>query len=154
LMLLIFSGIIYLFLDSEIQANLFSAHVTYHNMQRMLFPIVLTLELINLVVSTLLLGFFVVLATHKIAGPLYRFKTVMEEIQQGNLAPRAAIRGDDQLQEFSHSIQQMLESLRINCGALKEKCRALEQLQLKGASPQNASKVLQEMQQILEKYRT
>ncbi len=154
LMLLIFSGIIYLFLDSEIQANLFSAHVTYHNMQRMLFPIVLTLGFINLVFSSLLLGIFVVLATHKVAGPLYRFKAVMEEIQQGNLRPHAAIREDDQLQEFSHSIRQMLESLRSDCGALKEKCRDLDQLLTAEAPAKDALQPLREMRQILEKYRT
>jgi methyl-accepting chemotaxis protein len=151
LTMLMFGGITYLFLDSEIQANLFSASVTYRNMREMLFPIILTLSFLNLLISSIILGGFVLYASHKVAGPLYRFKVVVDEIRQGNLKPRASIREDDQLQEFSTAMREMVETLRQDFNGIKQKVSEMEGLLAQGKPGDLAMTKLQEIKKTLDR---
>ncbi len=105
--LAIFGLILYFFFNSEIEANLHSAHVIYNNMKDMLLPIIITLSVLNIVISSIIISGFVFLASFRIAGPLYRFDTAIKEINQGNLKPLLTLREKDELYAFSESLQQM-----------------------------------------------
>lgn len=52
------------------------------------------------------------LFSHKIAGPLYRFRKVFQEISEGNLSIQAAIRKKDCLKNDASSIDDMIIALR------------------------------------------
>jgi len=54
----------------------------------------------------------VLYASHKIAGPLYRFEKLCEDIGGGNLNGITQLRKDDQLQELAIAFTQMVEKLR------------------------------------------
>jgi methyl-accepting chemotaxis protein len=120
LVLAVFSGLVYIFFDSEVTANLSSAHVTYKNVSHMLFPIVLTLSIINLLVTSIIIAVVVLYASHKIAGPLYRFNVVLEAIGNRNLKTVTKIRDKDQLKIVSASFTRMVETLSGDLARMKE----------------------------------
>jgi len=115
-----YGGFLYLFLDNEIQSNLYSAHVTYNNMKGMLWPIVLTLSILNIIVSSILISVFVLFASHRIAGPLYRFKSAVHEICQRNLQPFLSLRKKDELFSLSDTLQEMTDLLKEDVGKIGE----------------------------------
>lgn len=105
--LVIFGLFLYFFFDSEIEANLYSAHVAYHNMKDMLLPIIITLSILNIMISSIFITLFVFYASFRIAGPLYRFDVAIKEIYQGNLKPLLTLRKKDELYAFSQTLEQM-----------------------------------------------
>ena len=107
----LFGVLLYMFFNSEIEANLASAHVTYQNVGEMLLPIVITLSVINIIISSVIITVFVLFASFRIAGPLYRFNAAIKEISQGNLIPLLKLRDKDELTAFSESLQEMAQFL-------------------------------------------
>jgi hypothetical protein len=69
--------LMYLFVDSEVQKNLYTAHVTYKNMKDMLVPIILTLSAVNILLSSVIIFIFVLYSSHRVAGPIYRFNCIL-----------------------------------------------------------------------------
>jgi signal transduction histidine kinase len=147
--LTLFGLFLYFFFNSEIEANLYSAHVVYHNMKDMLLPIIITLSLLNILISSVIITLFVLFASFRIAGPLYRFNAAINEINQGNLKPLLTLREKDELYPFSESLRYMvnhfiqaaerskqitseLKSInqKVNNEALTEKIAELESLLL------------------------
>lgn len=142
IILVLFGVLIYIFFNSEISAELASAHTTLRNMSQMLMPIVLTLSVINILISALVITAVVLYASHRVAGPWFRFNEALKAMASGNLAPLTKIREDDQLQEISVSlgeaaarlggdfnrIKQLVEEMKshANTPELKEKLEALE----------------------------
>jgi methyl-accepting chemotaxis protein len=63
-----------------------------------------------LVLFALLVAHSVVMS-HRIAGPLYRFRRVFSQISEGDLAIRAVIRKRDYLRKEADSINQMIAGL-------------------------------------------
>jgi len=59
-------------------------------------------------------------ASHKVAGPLYRFKLVLEALKEGEISSPISIRKGDYLQQEADLINQVLESLRRNLEGLQQ----------------------------------
>ena len=151
--LIIYGGFLYLFLNNEIQSNLFSAHVFYKSMQEMMLPIILTLSALNIIISSIIICVFVLYTSHRIAGPLYRFKAVIHEICQKNLRPFLALRKKDELFALHGILQEMVLMLRKDGSKIQE-----IQVRLKEINQQennielaneieNLEKIIQEYQQ-------
>lgn len=102
---------LYLFMDSELKAGLASAHAAYRSLDQMLLPLVLVLAGFSLAVSTTLVTAFVVILSHRIAGPLHRFRLVMEGLAEHLVAAHARIRPDDQLGVLSEATGHALATL-------------------------------------------
>ena len=56
-------------------------------------------------------AFMTLYASHKIGGPLFRFKANLEQIGSGDLTLRTKLRDDDQLKSFTDAMNSMTESL-------------------------------------------
>lgn len=95
-----------------------------------------TLLLANLVVIgfTAAAGFVVMLlASHKIAGPLYRFEKSLEELGKGDLTHRFSLRSDDQLNELAEKMNELstrldgsVTSIQKGVSELKEAFGAIQ----------------------------
>jgi methyl-accepting chemotaxis protein len=59
-------------------------------------------------------------ASHKVAGPLYRFKIVLEALKEGKIPAPIHIRKGDYLQEEADLVNEVLESLRENLQGLQQ----------------------------------
>jgi hypothetical protein len=114
----LFAGGLYLFLDSELHASLASAHAQAQSLERMLLPIVLVLSCFSLAFSTVLVTLFVVFLTHKVAGPIYRFRSALESLAGRDLGAPTAIRPEDQLEEVAHSMREAFATLATDFGTL------------------------------------
>lgn len=75
-----------------------------------------------------LLGAHSVLVTHRIAGPLYRFRKVYDSVGTGDLSIRAGIRKRDYLTRDEASLNQMIERLNKTIGGVKEHSNELSGL--------------------------
>lgn len=81
------------------------------------FPIALLLILIHSV-------FF----SHRIAGPLYRFRNVFKAISQGDLMVETKIRTHDYLKQEADGLERMVSELRSKLTTIKTDCQTLETL--------------------------
>jgi len=96
--LTVFGGILFLFLRGEVESNLHSAHVTYKTVGAMLFPIILTSSLLILAILSVTTIYVILHASHRIAGPMYRFNQALVEMGGRNLKAMTKIRENDQLE--------------------------------------------------------
>jgi len=65
------------------------------------------------------------LASHKIAGPIYRFEKDIQQVGEGDLRHRIRIRKNDQFQELAVSLNQMIDGLSSRVSAVKNEAQAL-----------------------------
>ena len=95
------------------------------------FPIAILLILVHSV-------FF----SHRIAGPLYRFRNVFKAIGQGDLTVQTKIRDHDYLQREAEGLEHMVVELRSKLTEIKTDCQTLNDLvgELKLALQRNSLK--------------
>jgi methyl-accepting chemotaxis protein len=80
-----------------------------------------------------------VFLSHKLAGPLYRFEKVLDEIGSGNLTYRFKLRGTDQFVELENSINTLANTIDKNMGGVKYRVTEISGLlaEIKTAAAQN-----------------
>jgi methyl-accepting chemotaxis protein len=119
----VFAFVLYLFMDSELKAGLASAHAAYKSLDQMLLPIVAVLAGFNFLLSTVVITSFVVILSHRIAGPLHRFRIILDDLAHRQIPAHTRIRPKDQLGEVSTSMTFAVETLTADLEAL---CAAAE----------------------------
>lgn len=134
--LLAFNGILFFFLQSELDANILRAHVYYKNTSSMLIPVSLSLSAINLLLMSLASAAAVLYASHKIAGPLFRFNEALKELASGNLTPLTGVRTDDQLKEVSASLGALKHALYSDVSAISTAIEVIDRQTKNSASGQ------------------
>lgn len=68
-----------------------------------------------------LLSIHLVVFSHRIVGPLVRFRMIFKAIAEGNLTVRSTIRKHDYLQKEADCIQEMVDSLRTKVKGIEER---------------------------------
>jgi len=147
----LFGFLIYLFLDSELDANLMSSHTKYKNMKDMLLPIVVALSFINVLISSFIIAFFVLFASFRIAGPLFRVNSALIDVASGNLKPFISLRDNDQLLEISQSIQALTKNFSKDLNQLGQIKKRLIEMnnQLNDDSLQDC---IEQLNQLIDQY--
>lgn len=79
------------------------------------------------ILAMILIFLHSVRASHKVAGPLYRFKVVLEALREGEISPPIRIRKGDYLHPEAELINQVLETLRQNLEGLQRAQAQLNQ---------------------------
>ena len=128
----LFSAALFIFMDSELHADLASAHASYKSLSEMLLPIVLMLSAFSIVLSVILTTAFVVLISHKIAGPMYRFRTVLESLAHHRFEAHTSIRPDDQLGELAISLNEAIQTVKTDIHELHQSVWRLRESHAKG----------------------
>jgi methyl-accepting chemotaxis protein len=72
-----------------------------------------------LLVALLLLTLHSVLFSHRIAGPLYRFRTIFKAISRGDLTIRTTIRKNDFLQREAEAFGEMIEWIKARLSEIQ-----------------------------------
>jgi hypothetical protein len=152
LIMIIFGFFLYIFLNSEVESNLLSAHVTYKNVKDMLFPIILTLSIINVLVSSIIIAVFVLYASHKVAGPLYRFNEALTSILNKNLKTFTALREGDQLYDCSITLTQVSQVLTKDISEIKDAITDVKNLCNKSSQKEKIIKKVKELENIISQY--
>ena len=79
------------------------------------------------ILAMILIFLHSVRASHKVAGPLYRFKLVLEALKEGEISSPISIRKGDYLHQEADLINQVLENLRQNLEGLQQAQEQLSQ---------------------------
>lgn len=143
--------LIYVFFNSEIKANLQTAHVTYTNMKNMLLPIIFTISTLNVLISSLIIFIFVLFASHKIAGPIFRFHQALKEISNRNFKTLTGIREEDQLYECSVALKDMVNALSDDLKQIKNKTEEIQSIKTDSAA--DVKEMVKQIEDIINKYK-
>ncbi|MDO9106690.1 MAG: hypothetical protein Q7U57_17225 [Methylovulum sp.] len=116
-LLILLSGLcsallIYWLTGSDLQAQSQAAHVSIANAGQRLGLSILIGNVVAVVVTGILTIYVVLYATHKIAGPLYRFETLCEHVGNGELDVISSLRENDQLHDLAQAFTTMVDKLR------------------------------------------
>jgi methyl-accepting chemotaxis protein len=77
-----------------------------------LLPVLVQTVIIVTVAVGIATAIFTLIVSHKIAGPLYRFKQTFKELEQGNFSNQIRLRKDDQLHEVAVEFNRMINAVR------------------------------------------
>lgn len=93
------------------------------------FLLPLLLQTVGIVMIAISLATIIVtlLASHKIAGPLYRFKKALADLSEGDFSGEVKIRRFDQLQDLAVSFTDMITKTRGELKAIKDNIAALKE---------------------------
>jgi hypothetical protein len=151
--LTVFGGILFLFLRGEVESNLHSAHVTYKTVGAMLFPIILTSSLLILAILSVTTIYVILHASHRIAGPMYRFNQALVEMGGRNLKAMTKIRENDQLAEISVSLERVRKLWTDDVVRAQNLLIKLRTALPVGAIGDEAEEKLAEMQAVFDAYK-
>ena len=104
--------LIYWLTGDDLQAQSLSVHANIAKAWERLGISILIGNVVSILVAGTVAVISVLYASHKIAGPLYRFETLCEQVGNGNLDSIASLRENDQLQELSLAFVTMVAKLR------------------------------------------
>jgi methyl-accepting chemotaxis protein len=82
-----------------------------------------------------------ILLSHRIAGPLYRFEKILNEIALGDLTKRLSLRKTDQLAELKEALNVLMESFDQRMGRMKNNLSGLKELLSQKDDPGNIEKI-------------
>ena len=91
-----------------------------------ILPVVIQTVLFTLIFSATAVLVLTMIVSHKVAGPLFRLKNEIDIIKDGDFRRNFNIRGNDQLQKFSQSLNEMHISLKEKHLGLKENYKKLK----------------------------
>jgi methyl-accepting chemotaxis protein len=119
-------GIVYGILSGSALTEQFSKMFNIHQSSDILLPTIILAEVISFVVVAMI-GLFV---SHTMAGPIYRFERVLEDLSLGNLDSKFKLRTTDEFHEIELSLNDMITTFHDTVAEAK-KCAigALENLQ-------------------------
>lgn len=127
-------SILYLLSGKSTTVSIVNSRVVVRTTADFLLPILIQTVVITTIIVGLAAIFVTLFVSHKIAGPLYRFKKILETLSQGDFSSDFHIRHFDQLQELVNAFNSMtgkirdqLNSLKGNFSILKEKIRDLSE---------------------------
>jgi methyl-accepting chemotaxis protein len=96
----------------------------------------------TLVVAFVLLAIHSVLVSHRIAGPLYRFRAILKSVTEGDLSVRVTLRKNDYMEEEADVINAMIATLGAKMRAIQERYEDMQTAltELKTATDTGVSK--------------
>lgn len=117
-MLILLSGLcsallIYWLTGGELKAQAHTAHINMLSVFEHLGLSIFIGNVVAIFIAGIIAVFVVIIASHKIAGPLYRFEKLCEQVGDGHFDGVTTLREKDQLQELGKSFSIMTAKLRM-----------------------------------------
>ena len=150
-LMVMFQAVMYIFLDSEINTLLSRTHITLRSVREMLMPILISVSLLNIFLSSLVIAAFVLFASFRIAGPLYRFHAITGDIADRNLDTFTKIRAGDQLFDLAEEMTRMRDTLAGDMASLAELAKAADSA-LEASLNGEARRNVEEIRRVLSLY--
>ena len=136
---------LWLFTDSELGATLQRASITAASVRELIAPVLITMGVVSAALATVATFLVVLVASHRIAGPLVRYKRNLRLIAQGKLPPPLRTRPDDYLKEEVVCLNEAVAGVRQRIDAIREAQVAVarEIQAVVARSPRQASALLE-----------
>jgi methyl-accepting chemotaxis protein len=155
-LLMLLSGLcsallIYWMTGGDLQAQSESAHINIANAWARLGLSLLIGNVVAILIAGTLSVFVVMYASHKIAGPLYRFEKLCEQVGNGELEIITAIREKDQLQDLANAFLEMVNKIRARKqrqqDCISSILNQIEQLKNNNSPAPNQVQALEQLEQ-------
>ena len=124
----VFGIILYLFSKHTLTTSFENSRLVIKSTADYLFPGLLFGGLIVAIFTALAASVVVMLMTHRIAGPMYRFEKYISEIGSGRLYSDLKIRKKDQFQNMAGSLNKMTQDLKLGLVEVNEVSEKLDKL--------------------------
>jgi methyl-accepting chemotaxis protein len=116
---IITTGILYFVGKRSTTVAIIDSRVVVHSTADFLLPILIQTVLAVMIILGLATIIVTLLFSHKIAGPLYRFKKAIEGVGSGNLSVNFHLRNYDQLKGLSNEVNTMIDKTREQINLIK-----------------------------------
>ena len=103
--------VLYVFSSSELDTRLFEAHSRIMNSWEILLPTIILTTISVFILVFLITLYMVIFLSHKIAGPLYKFEIIADEIGNGNFNVNVKLRKKDELTPLLTAFENMRDNL-------------------------------------------
>ncbi len=123
-----FGIILYLFSKHTLTTSFENSRLVIKSTADYLFPGLLFGGLIVAIFTALAASVVVMLMTHRIAGPMYRFEKYISEIGSGRFYSDLKIRKKDQFQNMAGSLNKMTQDLKLGLIEVNEVSEKLDKL--------------------------
>jgi len=154
---LITMALLYFFASKTTTVSFENTKAVVKSTADFIFPVLIQ----TLIVVSVVVAIFAIMLTlyvsHKIGGPVYRFKKELELIEQGDFSSEFRIRRKDQFQDLAQLLNSVKKKLRGELTGIKEELKELESAVNslpEGEGKNTLSQVIVKLQQRLQKFRT
>lgn len=120
-------AILYLFSWNSTTVSVVDSRVVVKTTADFIMPVLIQTVVIVMVIVSIASVFVTLFVSHKIAGPLYRFKKVMKEIEEGDISKDFQLRRLDQLQDLAGAFNNMVAKIRVELKELKHNSAFLKE---------------------------
>lgn len=131
-------GILYLLAGKTTTVSIVNSRVVVRTTADFILPILIQTVAVVTAIVGLATVVLTLLVSHKIAGPLYRFKKVINLLEEGDFSGDFRIRLHDQLQDLAQIFNNMITKTRIQLKALRDNLLSLKE-KLDNVSEQEVS---------------
>ena len=146
-------GLLYFLAMQSTTVSVVNSRVVVRTTANFILPILIQTVAIVVVIVGLAMVAVTLFVSHKIAGPIYSIRKVMQELEGGDFSHDFHIRHLDQLQDladaFNNSIQKIREKIRFIKGGLETMKKGLGSISENEVS-ENKRALLRELNGILE----
>lgn len=119
-------GIVYFLAKQSATVSFVDSRAVVKSTADFLMPILLQTVIIVMIFVSLATIAVTLFVSHKMSGPLYRFKEVMDAMGEGDYLSDFKIRKPDQLQDFAAAFNDMIKKMRVQINTLKETSSQLQ----------------------------
>jgi len=119
--------LLYFFSSKSTTVSFENTRAVVKSTAEFIFPILVqTIVIVTLAIAiiTVILTLFI---SHKISGPLHRFKKELEIIGEGDLKSDIKLRTNDQMQELADTLNETKKALRERLNELRNHTQELEE---------------------------
>jgi len=120
-------GILYFLAMQSTTVSIVNSRVVVKTTADFILPILVQTVVVVMIIVSIATIFVTLFVSHKIAGPLYRFKKTMKDLEGGNFAEDFRIRHLDQLQDLAETFNIMIRRVREEAANLKVNFNKLEE---------------------------
>lgn len=118
-------GIIYLLAMRFTTVSIVNSRVIVRTTADFLLPVLIQTLAVVMIIIGIATIFLTLFFSHKIAGPLYRFKKGIQSLSEGDFSSDFRIRHLDQLQGLAFEFNNMILKLRAEINGLKDNTLSL-----------------------------
>jgi len=149
---LLSTGLLFLLSHGTLTSTFRHSRLVVENTAFAILPAVLWTNVITLVLITLAAVIIILLISHKIAGPMFRFEKDLLEIGEGNLVKRISLRKKDQFTDLSESLNRMTESLHRKVAAIGDEVARLVRSAEKQQAPEQFTTDLKNIKKLIDRH--
>lgn len=124
----LFGMLLYLFSKNTLTTSFENSRLVIKSTSDYIFPGLLFGGLITAIITAISASIVVILMTHRIAGPMYRFEKYIREVGSGKLCPDLRIRKKDQFQNMVDALNKMTGDLKLGLTEVNDVSVKLDKL--------------------------